>query len=219
MQIVGLLYDDAEGAISELTSHEEMHLNSNFGNLQVKVDPINKNGLDLIKHFESVHDGNKKKANLQPQMDPIGIWTVGYGHALRHNGGGFLRGERDRSFAEAHKYANLTLDEATALLKEDISATYMPLVLRMVDESKFNDDQLAALCSFAYNCGTHYRNKQGRNVPFAIWNNAQTWPMKELKTYWENSVVRGGGRVLPGLVRRRKAEFHLFANGVNKFVF
>ena len=32
-------------------------------------------GIDLIKHFEGLHDGDLKKIGLQPKKCPAGIWT------------------------------------------------------------------------------------------------------------------------------------------------
>lgn len=183
---------------------------------KIYISPL---AVELIKHFESAHDGNPSKAGLQPKMDPIGIWTVGYGRALRDKNGRFLRGEKDRAEAAAHPLSNLSIEEATALLKEDLETLYMPLVHKLVRPWRFNDDQLGALCSFAYNCGTHYRNRKGQRIPYRIWDNAMTLKGEALKNYWENSVIRGGGRVLPGLIRRRKAEYHLFSTGKLKFTF
>jgi hypothetical protein len=40
-------------------------------------------GIQLIQEFESLHDGDLTMIGLQPKMDPIGIWTEGYGHAMR----------------------------------------------------------------------------------------------------------------------------------------
>ena len=34
-------------------------------------------GIDLIKEFESLHDGDLKQVGLQPKMCPAGIWTEG----------------------------------------------------------------------------------------------------------------------------------------------
>ena len=35
-------------------------------------------------------------------------------------------------------------------------------------------------------------------------------PENKLVEYWKSSVIKGGGKVLNGLVRRRKAEAQLF---------
>ena len=52
----------------------------------------NQEGINLIKHFESLHDGDLKQIGLQPKMDPIGIWTEGYGRAMRDDKGNFIKG-------------------------------------------------------------------------------------------------------------------------------
>ena len=39
--------------------------------------------IDLVKSFEGIHDGDLTVIGLQPKMCPAGIWTVGYGRALR----------------------------------------------------------------------------------------------------------------------------------------
>jgi lysozyme len=44
-------------------------------------------GIQLIQEFESLHDGDLTMIGLQPKMDPIGIWTEGYGHAMRDSKG------------------------------------------------------------------------------------------------------------------------------------
>lgn len=40
------------------------------------------NGIILIKHYESLHDGDLSRIGLQPKMCPAGYWTEGYGHAI-----------------------------------------------------------------------------------------------------------------------------------------
>ena len=49
-------------------------------------------GIELIKEFESLHDGDLSIIGLQPKMCPAGIWTEGYGHAMRDNKGNFIKG-------------------------------------------------------------------------------------------------------------------------------
>jgi lysozyme len=38
---------------------------------------INQAGLDLIKSFEGILDGDPSTSNLDPYLDPVGIWTIG----------------------------------------------------------------------------------------------------------------------------------------------
>ena len=51
----------------------------------------NNEGIKLIKDFESLHDGDLTLIGLQPKMDPIGIWTEGYGRAMRDKKGNFIK--------------------------------------------------------------------------------------------------------------------------------
>ena len=44
---------------------------------------ISQLGIDLIKFYESLHDGNLSKIGLQPKECPAGFWTVGYGRMLK----------------------------------------------------------------------------------------------------------------------------------------
>lgn len=39
---------------------------------------INQAGLDLIKSFEGILDGDPTTVNLDPYLDPVGIWTIGF---------------------------------------------------------------------------------------------------------------------------------------------
>ena len=180
---------------------------------------VNYKGIALIKHFESLHDGDLKVIGCQPKMDPVGIWTVGYGRALWNPvKKDWYRGEKDKA-AVYKMYASLTEPEASEMLRQDLKV-YEQTVLNLVKRRDLTEDQFSALVSFCYNCGTHYTNALKIKVPFAIWKKADEWDGKDvtgMRTYWEGSVIKAGGKVLPGLVRRRKAEAHLFLTGQLKF--
>jgi lysozyme len=177
----------------------------------------NDNGIALIKHYESLHDGDLRKIGAQPKMDPVGIWTVGYGHALFNEAkNDWYRGEKDRAIVNK-MYPGMSEASATLLLKIDLPK-YEAAVLHMIARRDLNDDQFSALVSFAFNCGTHYKNKLGINVPYKIWKNIDD-RMDDitLYNYWSNSVVTSGGRQLQGLVYRRQSEAWLFTRGELKF--
>ena len=174
---------------------------------------VNQRGLDLIKHFESLHDGDLTRIGLQPKMDPVGIWTVGYGHALYDSKGVFLKGEKNRE-AAYKQFPGLTELEAVELLADDLPV-YEAMVYKMIQRRDLNDDQHSAIVSFCYNCGTHYR-AGNKMVPFKIWSLVDGYTpdkAEAMREYWDTSVIKSGGRILPGLVRRRKAEAHLFLTG------
>ena len=79
-------------------------------------------GISLIKFYESLHDGDLKKIGLQPKMCPAGIWTVGYGHALRDIDGTWLKGVAgyQRILEIYPDLETITIEEAEELLEEDL---------------------------------------------------------------------------------------------------
>jgi lysozyme len=161
---------------------------------------LSQTGLDLIKSFEGIADGDPTTVNLDPYLDPVGIWTIGWGHAIRV-GKDFLRGKENKKQAFALYPGGITIPQAEALLRADVMdkcRDVQSLVKRQV-----NDNQFAALVSFAYNCGAANLEKStllrlvnagdfaGAANEFPKWNKSQ-------------------GKVLPGLTRRRAAEAELF---------
>ncbi|CAB4495529.1 unnamed protein product [Rhizophagus irregularis] len=91
--------------------------------------------------------------------------------------------------------------EGEALLKKDLAR--FEKCVESLTRIKLNSNQFSALCSFTFNlgCGAYQQstlrrklnagNTKGASLEFRKW-------------------VYGGGKNLPGLVRRRKAERDLF---------
>jgi lysozyme len=165
------------------------------------IREINQAGLDLVKSFEGLEDGNPTTVNLDPYLDPIGIWTIGWGHAI-WVGTDFLRGATNKRQASALYPNGITRPQAEALLRADLldtSRDVQTIVTRPV-----SDNQFAAMVCFAYNCGVGNLKKStllrlvnagddgGAAAEFGKWNKA-------------------GGKELPGLTKRRAAEAALFA--------
>ena len=141
-------------------------------------------GSDLIRFFEG--------------FSPIvyicaaGVKTVGYGHALK-------RGEDER-------FKNgITEPEALELLKKDMMEAEIA-VSRLI-KVPLEDCQFDALVSFVYNLGSgalqrsSLRSKLNRGEYYDASLEFDKW-------------VWGGGRKLPGLIRRRRTERILFTTGV-----
>jgi len=157
--------------------------------------------IDLVKSFEGVHDGDLAVIGLQPKMCPAGIWTVGYGRALRSKStNAFLKGASGKAEALA-KYPALTVAQAEEMLAFDLTA-FEDKVKALV-KVEVNDNQLGALTSFAYNLGAgnlasstllkklNAGDYAGASVEFLKWDKA-------------------GGKILKGLTLRRTAEMSLF---------
>lgn len=163
--------------------------------------PIIPAGLELVKSFEGLADGDPSTVNLDPYMDPVGIWTIGWGHAIWWNGR-FLRGSGDRVTATSLYPGGISMAQAETLLQADLLDTCRDVELVLQGES-VSDHAFAALVSFAYNCGAGALKRStllkkifahdmaGAADEFLKWN-------------------RSGGKVLAGLTRRRQAERELF---------
>ena len=93
----------------------------------------------------------------------------------------------------------MSAELANEWLVSELRNNYMPGVLKASPRLIATPRALAAMTDFAYNLGVaRYRASALRKrVDVADWEGAKTELAK-----W----VRGGGKVLPGLVRRRKAE-------------
>lgn len=144
----------------------------------------------LCKHFEGFRS--------KPYKCPAGVPTIGYGSTYYANGTKVTMADPSISQAAAEQ-----------LLMRELHHSYLPGVLRLCPglypHAILNNDPgiINAITDFTYNLGV------GRLQTSTLRRklNAQDWEAAkvELKK-WR----RGGGRILPGLVRRRAAECGLF---------
>lgn len=168
-------------------------------------------GLDFIKSFEGLHDGDKRTPILEPEMDPIGIWTMGWGYALFLNGRP-LTGLKDKVKAYAlakELYPDgMTLADADKLLVSKVAEKTGQLA-RLV-KVKLNQGQSNALTSLAYNVGVGIADgKKGDladSTLLALINQGKLAAAAERFGDW----VYAGGKKINGLVRRREAERKMF---------
>lgn len=154
-----------------------------------------KTGINLIKNFEGLHDGDLKKIGLQPKRCPAGIWTEGYGRAMRDLKGNFIKG------SEMPKPTITTEAQAEQYLYED-AQVFESIVMRKL-KVKVNQNQFDALVSHTYNTG-------GSDTLFKLINRKA--PIDQIKKWWLNKYVTGAGVQLKGLVERRKIEFNLYTD-------
>ena len=165
---------------------------------------INQAGFDLIRSFEGIPDGDPSTVNLDPYLDPIGIWTIGWGHAIRV-GNDFLRGPVNRARAFALYPGGLTIAQAETLLRADLLIRCRDVAAALTRE--VNDNQFAALVSFAFNCGI--ANLKQSTLLRLVNAGDFAGAAREFPK-WNKS----GGQVLKGLTRRREAEAALFLQPV-----
>jgi len=161
---------------------------------------INPATVNLVKSFEGIPDGDPATVNIDPYLDPVNIWTIGWGHAIRYQNR-FLKGAADQALVKSLYPQGITFDQAVALLHGDLvnagrdvaSLVGVPL----------NDNQFGALTSFTFNLGV---GNLSSSTLLKKLNRADYSGAAEEFPRW----VRAGGKVLPGLVKRRAAERELF---------
>lgn len=124
----------------------------------------------------------------KPYICPAGVPTIGYGTTRYPDGR-----------AVAMTDAPITRAEADAILEHQLRADFLPGVLRLCPGLAIDVPRLNAVVDFAYNLGVGRLQSSTlrRKLNQGDWEGAREQLMR-----W----VRGGGRVLPGLVRRREAE-------------
>ena len=115
---------------------------------------------------------------------PAGVLTIGYGRTQ-----GVYEG------------MVITQDQADNMLREDVKY-YADAVDRYNSRFNFTQEEFDALTSFTYNCGV------GSLQAVMSCCNTKQEIAEECKLY-----NKGGGVVLPGLVRRREEEYKLFMSG------
>jgi lysozyme len=134
----------------------------------------------LCKQFEGFRS--------KPYLCPANVATIGYGSTYYANGTKVTLND-----------PLISLEEANNLLMYELEHTYLPGVVRncpilLTDERKCN-----AVVDWCYNLGVGrlQTSTLKRKINAGDWEGAQ-----EQLMLW----TKGGGKVLPGLLKRRKAE-------------
>ena len=164
---------------------------------------LSKAGADLMHRFE----GCKNK----PYLCPAHIWTIGYGHVLyqeqiklpmvRVEGKDIpmIRKEMPLKPEDSRVWSK---EEIEKLFADDV-ASFERGVLRLVPSVAGRQGAFDALVSISFNFGLGNLQRS-------------TIRMKANRGDWEGAAAafmdwtKGGGKVLPGLVKRREAERALF---------
>ena len=127
---------------------------------------------------------------LKPYLCPAGVPTIGVGSTVYEDGSKVSMLD-----------APITKERAIELLMLTLKRDYLPAVQKLCKVE--NANQLAALTDFAYNVGvgalrsSNLRKRVNAGEYDAVPAEFSKW-------------VKGGGKVLKGLVIRRQAEANLF---------
>ncbi len=165
---------------------------------------ISAEGLDLIRRFEGLVDGDPDTPGLQPYKDPIKIWTIGYGRALRYpaHTGRYLRGDKDRKLAMQVYPGGITEAQALEFLDEDVDWAE-GAVRRLVKTRRLKQGQFDGLVSWVFNLGEG--SLKSSTLLKMVRAKEDAYVPREM-TKW----VHAGGKPLRGLARRRTEEALLY---------
>ena len=139
---------------------------------------------ELCKRFEGFRS--------KPYLCPANVATIGYGSTYYANGVKVTLND-----------VPTTQEEAYVLLMHELEHTYLPGVIRNCPVLLSDTRKLNAIVDFCYNLGTG--RLQTSTLKRKI--NEQDWDAAKVELMKWN---KGGGKVLTGLDKRRKAEIALF---------
>jgi len=154
--------------------------------------------IQMIKHHEGVR--------TKPYRCPALLWTVGVGHVIDPSHIAVKHDERKNLPIPAGWDRVLTMGEVDDLLAKDLMR-FERGVLRNCPSAVGRQGVFDALVSFSFNVGLGNLQRS-------------TLRMKTNRGEFEQAAdqflkwTKAGGRVLPGLVKRRKDERALYLSGV-----
>ena len=148
------------------------------------------------------HEGVKTR----PYQCPALIWSVGVGHVIDPSHAAVKYEERRSLQIPAGWDRTLTMDEVDAILAQDL-ARFERGVARLCPASVNHQGQFDALVSFAFNVGLGNLQRSGLRMKT---NRGDFDEAADEFLKW----TKAAGRVLPGLVKRRKDEQALYLSGV-----
>ena len=159
---------------------------------------VNQATIDLVKQYEGIP--GLGTGDIHPYMDPIGIWTIGWGHAIAIDGR-FLRGNADLDKVKALYPDGISEAQAEALLQVDLLQAGSG-VLSVVTVA-LNGNQYGALTSFTFNLGL---GNLRSSTLLKLLNSRHFGDAANQFPRWSFA----NGKQLPGLLKRREAEKFLF---------
>jgi lysozyme len=137
---------------------------------------------NLIKEFEGL--------KLNAYLDTSNIWTIGYGLIRYPNGQKVKKGDKITQ-EQANEYFKQTLQKFAQEVEDMI-------------KSKVNNNQFAALVSFAYNVGTPSLKKS------TLLKLVNENPNNPLIRNEFNKWIYSKGKITKGLQKRRELEANLY---------
>ena len=153
--------------------------------------------IQMIKHHEGVR--------TRPYRCPALLWTVGVGHVIDPSHAAVKYEERRTLPILAGWDRVLTMGEVDAILAQDLGR-FERGVARLCPAAVGHQGRFDALVSFAFNVGLGNLQRSGLRMKT---NRGDVDEAADEFLKW----TKAGGRVLPGLVKRRNDERALYLSG------
>lgn len=127
-----------------------------------------------------------ERCKLKAYKCPAGVWTCGWGS----------------TGPDVDKNTVWTQEQADSRMEKDM-AKFMELAVQLSPVLRSYPNKWQAITDFVYNCGpgAYQKSTLRKRVNEEDWDAA----VGEFRKW-----TKGGGKELPGLVRRREAEIRLF---------
>lgn len=154
--------------------------------------------IKMIKHHEGVR--------LKPYRCPAMLWTIAVGHVIDPNHAKVPFEERRNLPIPDGWNRVITMDEVDAILAQDLNR-FERGVVRYCPVALTNQGIFDGLVSFAFNVGLGNLQRSGLRMKT---NRGEFQEAADEFLKW----TKAGGRVLPGLVKRRNDERALYLSGI-----
>jgi lysozyme len=161
----------------------------------VKVSP---EAIKMIKHHEGVR--------TRPYRCPASLWTVGVGHVMYPEQAKLPMAERTQIPLKVEDFRIWSNAEVDNLLAQDL-ARFERGVARYCPDAVNSQGIFDALVSFSFNVGLGNLQRSGLRMKT---NRGEYEDAADEFLKW----TKAGGKVLPGLVKRRNDERALYLSGV-----
>lgn len=182
---VNVRYLVVEGAAEQTTSSNPGGTSAAQAANASQTTPVSAGGANAVSDKGVELIAKYEGCRLEAYLCPAGVWTIGYGHTAGVEKGQTLPSK----------------DAAKALLKEDLKkyGGYVnDCVKKGLIKFSLTQNQFDALTSFCYNCGNGSLRK-------LVTDRSAGEIAEKILLY-----NKGGGKVLPGLTKRREEERALF---------
>ena len=177
-------------------------------------------GISSLKAFIRYFEGTKEEGDQYiVYLDSGGNRTVGYGVNIEAQGARFLaRGIDPSSLKEGDKIDKSIVDS----IEDEILKEKKNSVESVTSGLNLTEYQIYALVSRYYNCGnisgftTAYKKYwQESDDEYGVQANDSMYQHPLYTNYMSTPIKDNKGNILPGLVKRRQAEWILFKTGYN----